>query len=178
MENSSIDNQFDSFYKKIQEINRQASEYKPYLDVDEDDISKVFSNACDYNSIEKIERSAKAHRHEIVNNLIESLLKPLSNEQESKNFYRKVILIVFSFFFLGVTVVTFVLLFIFSQKGFNKYTVEVSNILITGLFVNIVGLAVIIFKYLFDDKNSLLKDMIQLIANTLKGDYEKDNSGN
>lgn len=170
MANNSSDNQLDSLRQMIREQNLQLGAGGPYLDIDEDDINKVSSNACDYKSIEKIERSAKAHRHEIINNLIEDLEKPLSNEQESKNVYRKIILIAFSVFFLGITIATFWLLFTFSKKGFDKYTVEVSSILITGLFVNVVGLAVIIFKYLFDDKNSLLKDMIQLVAKTLKSD--------
>ena len=68
---------------------------------------------------------------------------------------------------------TFDLLFKFSAEGFTEYSTKVSNILISGLFVNIVGLALIIFKYLFDDKGSLLKDMIQLLENTLKNDDER-----
>lgn len=104
--------------------------------------------------------------------MIEDLEEPLEKEQKSKNTFRFVILICFSIFFLGITVATFDLLFKFSAEGFTEYSTKVSNILISGLFANIVGLALIIFKYLFDDKGSLLKDMIQLLENTLKNDDE------
>ncbi len=162
--------EFDSYYRQIKEKSKNCGgTSKPFTDVDEEAVNKASSNAQDYNSIERIERTAKAHRHEIVNKLIEDLEEPLSKEQSSKNAYRKWILIVFFIFFVGITIATFMLLNTFAEKGFDQYTVQVSSILVSGLFVNVVGLAVIIFKYLFDDKNSVLKEMIQLLANTLKG---------
>lgn len=163
--------QFDTYYEKVKEkSNRVVSSSKPLSDDVQNDIYQASHEAQKYNDIEKRERTAKAHRHELINRLIEGLEEPLEKEQKSKNTFRFVILVGFSIFFLGITVVTFVLLFKFSSDGFTEYSTKVSNVLISGLFVNIVGLAVIIFKYLFDDKNSLLKDMIQLVANTLKSD--------
>lgn len=161
--------QFDTYYEKVKEkSSREASDSEPLSDDVEDDIYQASREAQKYNDIDKRERTAKAHRHELINRLIEGLEEPLEKEQKSKNTFRFVILVGFSIFFLGITIATFVLLFKFSANGFTEYSAKVSNVLISGLFVNIVGLAVIIFKYLFDDKNSLLKDMIQLVANTLK----------
>ena len=161
--------QFDAYYEKVKaKSNRETSSPKPLSDDVENDIYQASHKAQKYNDIEKRERTAKAHRHELINRLIEGLEEPLEKEQKSKNAFRFWILIGFSIFFLGITMATFVLLFKFSTEGFTEYSAKVSNVLISGLFVNIVGLAVIIFKYLFDDKNSLLKDMIQLVANTLK----------
>lgn len=163
--------QFDTYYEKVKEkSNREVGGSKPLSTDVEDDIYQTSHEAQKYNDIESRERTAKAHRHELINKLIEGLEEPLEKEQKSKNTFRFVILIGFSIFFLGITVATFALLFKFSTDGFTEYNTKVSNVLISGLFVNIVGLAVIIFKYLFDDKNSLLKDMIQLVANTLKND--------
>ncbi len=168
--NKTLNNeQFDEYYKKIKEkSNRDEGNPTTLADDDENDIYQASSEAQKYNDIEKREQTAKAHRHELINKLIEDLEEPLEKEQKSKNTFRFVILISFSIFFLGITVATFALLFKLSAEGFTEYSAKVSSILISGLFVNIVGLAVIIFKYLFDDKSSLLKDMIQLVANTLK----------
>ena len=166
--------QINSFYKKIKEKNNYDGGGTGLLThVDEKDAYSASSSATSYNDIERRERTAKAHRHELINKLIEDLEEPLEKEQKSKNTFRFVILICFSIFFLGITIATFRLLFKFSAEGFTEYSTKVSDILISGLFINIVGLAIIIFKYLFDDKSSLLKDMIQLVANTLKNDEER-----
>lgn len=124
-------------------------------------------------SFTEIEQEAKAHRHELINQLIEDLRQPLQFEQDSKNKYRKWVLIAFSFFFLIVTLLTFVIIFIFMYDGYTSNEVSVAEFLITGLFANLVGLAIIIFKYLFDDKNSLLKDMIQLVVKTIENKEPK-----
>lgn len=163
----------DAYYKKIKaKSSHDDGDSKFLADADEEDICLASSESQSYNDIKKRERTAKAHRHELINKLIEDLEEPLEKEQKSKNTFRFVILICFSIFFLGITVATFDLLFKFSAEGFTEYNTKVSNILISGLFANIVGLALIIFKYLFDDKGSLLKDMIQLLENTLKNDDE------
>ena len=165
--------QLNSFYVKIKEKDgHDDNDAAPLTCIDEEAAYNASSGAQSYNDIKKRERTAKAHRHELINKLIEDLEEPLEKEQKSKNTFRFVILICFSIFFLGITVATFGLLFKFSAEGFTEYNTKVSNILISGLFANIVGLALIIFKYLFDDKGSLLKDMIQLLENTLKNDDE------
>lgn len=106
--------------------------------------------------------------HELINGLIDDLRSPLKLEQESKNNYRKDVLRDFSIYFAIVTLLTFVIIFAFMTDGYTKAEVSVAKFLITGLFANLVGLAIIIFKYLFDDKNSLLKDMIQLVVKTIE----------
>lgn len=131
-----------------------------------DETSKrVKNSAIDYNDIEN---RARAHRHELINELIEDLREPLQSEQSSKNRYRKYVLVAFSIFFVAISVITFIIIFAFMPDGYTKNEVSVAKFLITGLFANLVGLAIIIFKYLFDDKNSLLKDMIQLVVKTIE----------
>lgn len=115
----------------------------------------------------------KIHRHEIINEMIRVLVKPIKKEQKSKNCYRLVVLIVFSIYFLFVTVATFCLIFNFSKEGFADTEVKISEFLVVGIFANIIGLAVIIFKYLFDEKHSLMKDMISLISQVMTNDLEK-----
>lgn len=96
----------------------------------------------------------KIHRHEIINEMIRVLVKPIKKEQKSKNCYRLVVLIVFSIYFLFVTLVTFCLIFNFSKEGFADTEVKISEFLVVGIFANIIGLAVIIFKYLFDENRT------------------------
>lgn len=119
-------------------------------------------------SFAEIEQEARAHRHELINGLIQDLRQPLKSEQDSKNEYRKHVLWMFSIFFVAVTIATFVVIFVFMTDGYTKAEVSVAKFLVTGLFANLVGLTIIIFKYLFDDKNSLLKDMIQLVVKTIE----------
>ena len=137
------------------------------LPEDENDIK---NSSQDYqNSLTE----TKIHRHEIINEMIRVLVKPIKKEQKSKNCYRLVVLIVFSIYFLFVTLVTFCLIFNFSKEGFADTEVKISEFLVVGIFANIIGLAVIIFKYLFDEKHSLMKDMISLISQVMTNDLEK-----
>ncbi|KAA8347282.1 hypothetical protein [Leuconostoc mesenteroides] len=110
----------------------------------------------------------KNHRQIEVNELIEMMKSPLEKEQNNKINYRKNVLISYLIFFVLVTIAIFIFLFLFWKDGFNQQEAEVSQILIGGFFVNLISLAVVVFKYLFDDKNSLMKDLIQLIVETLK----------
>lgn len=135
-----------------------------------EDLLEVTKKAVSYSDIISKEL---AKRHSIINDLLEDLIDPLKNEQKSKVKYRKTILIAFSIYFVVVTFLFFGILFCFMQNGYTEYETKVSIALITGFFVNIIGLVVIIFKYLFDDKNSLMKDMIKLITETLKNNNLK-----
>lgn len=110
----------------------------------------------------------KNHRQIEVNELIEMMKVPLEKEQNNKINYRKNVLISYLIFFVLVTIAIFIFLFSFWKDGFDQQEAEVSQILIGGFFVNLISLAVVVFKYLFDDKNSLMKDLIQLIVETLK----------
>lgn len=118
--------------------------------------------------------SAIADREEQVNDLLDVMKEPLKNEQNNKIKYRKWILIIYLAYFLLITIAVFgiILLFTLSEDGITDAKVKICQILIAGLFVNLLSLAVVIFKYLFDDKNSLMKDVIQLMVETLK---EKEN---
>lgn len=79
----------------------------------------------------------------------------------------------FLIYFLLVTVATFLLIYFFSNDGFADTEVKISEFLVVGIFANIIGLAVIIFKYLFDENHSLMKDMISLISQVMINDLEK-----
>lgn len=153
------------------ELHNSLKEYfaqkppKQKSDLKLSDGERVQDNAVKY---KEAELAAKAHRHELINGLIQDLREPLKSEQDSKNKYRKHVLWAFSVFFVAVTIITFVVIFAFMMDGYTRTEVSVAKFLITGLFANLVGLAIIIFKYLFDDKNSLLKDMIQLVVKTIE----------
>ncbi|MGP1588488.1 MAG: hypothetical protein ACTTHL_01130 [Oribacterium sp.] len=171
-ENQLLDSYYNQFKNLSDSYNK--SKIEPFEEVSWKDVTNASSKAQDYNAIEKRERTAKAHRHELINGLIEDLKEPLRIEQKNKNSYRRIVLLVYGLFFLGITIATFVLLFCFMIEGFNKYTTQVAGMMISGLFVNIIGLAIIIFKYLFDDKNSLLKDMILLVVKTLQSNDKQN----
>lgn len=115
-----------------------------------------------------------AKRQAIVNSMIKELTAPLVDEQESKNKYRKGVLIGFAVYFCGITIAVFWLLFNLSADGYSVSETKVANILITGLFINVVGLAIIIFKYLFDEKNSVFKELIKLFSKSMEFNPPKD----
>ncbi len=115
----------------------------------------------------------KISRHKIINVMIKELVKPIEQEQESKNSYRRMVLKIFSIYFVLVTIATFYLIFKFSNCGFTDNEVKISEFLTVGIFANIISLAVIIFKYLFDEKHSLMKDMISLISHVMKSDKKR-----
>ncbi len=111
---------------------------------------------------------ARAQREEAVNELIDLMKNPIRNEQENKIKYRGAILVGFLLYFLMITLIIFDMIRVFQRGGFTNNEAKVVQFLVTGFFVNLIALATVIFKYLFDDKNSLMKDMIQLIVETLK----------
>lgn len=117
---------------------------------------------------------ARAHREEAVNELIDLMKTPIKNEQENKIKYRGAILVCFLLFFLMVTLIIFDMIRAFQVNGFTDNEAKIVQFLVTGFFVNLIALATVIFKYLFDDKNSLMKDMIKLIVETLRENKEKD----
>lgn len=161
-------NQIDS--DRIDELNRSLNVLKNIerpkstkLDFDKSLKNQVRNKSKNYDDMQ----AEILHRHKIINNLLNKLISPLSTEQEEKNKYRKKALIVFSIYFGLVTIVVFALLFKFSCDGYSEQEANVAKFLISGLFVNLVGLIIIVFKYLFDEKNSLLKDFIQLVVKTI-----------
>ena len=139
------------------------------LDLSEDENAIKISSQSYQDRLEE----TKIHRHEIINKMIKVLVKPIKKEQKSKNYYRKAVLIAFLIYFLMVTVATFLLIYVFSNDGFADTEVKISEFLVVGIFTNIIGLAVIIFKYLFDENQSLMKDIISLISQVMINDLEK-----
>lgn len=114
------------------------------------------------------------HRHKIINDLLTELISPLSTEQKEKIHYRQETLKIFSTYFCWVTIAVFFLLLVFCIGGYSEQEAKVAKYLISGLFVNLVGLIIIIFKYLFDEKNSVLKDFIQLVVKTIDSKSSED----
>lgn len=161
-------NQIDS--DRIDELNRSLNFLKNIerpkgtkSDFDKSLKNQVRNKSKNYDDMQ----AEILHRHKIINNLLNELISPLSAEQEEKNNYRKTALIVFSIYFGLVMIAVFALLFKFSCDGYSEQEANVAKFLISGLFVNLVGLIIIIFKYLFDEKNSVLKDFIQLVVKTI-----------
>lgn len=167
------DNKEDSNYIKIQDFkNIKIDDLKPLnFDFSKPISSKNFKGTFkEDTSITYTRDDMKAAREKEVNSLIEIMKEPLEQEQNSKIKYRKYVLIGYLTYFLAVTIFVFGILCVFGLKkgGITNNEVKISQYLVTGLFVNLISLAVVVFKYLFDDKNSLMKDVIQLMVETLK----------
>lgn len=161
-------NQIDS--DRIDELNRSLNFLKNIerpkgtkSDFDKSLKNQVRNKSKNYDDMQK----EILHRHKIINDLLTELISPLSTEQKEKIYYRQEALKIFSTYFCGVTVAVFVLLCVFCFGGYSEQEANVAKFLISGLFVNLVGLIIIIFKYLFDEKNSVLKDFIQLVVKTI-----------
>lgn len=161
-------NQIDS--DRIDELNRSLNFLKNIerpkgtkSDFDKSLKNQVRNKSKNYDDMQK----EILHRHKIINDLLTELISPLSTEQKEKIHYRQEALKIFSIYFCGVTVAVFVLLCVFCFGGYSEQEANVAKFLISGLFVNLVGLIIIIFKYLFDEKNSVLKDFIQLVVKTI-----------
>lgn len=52
--------------------------------------------------------------------------------------------------------------------GYTDNEIKIASFLISGIFVNLIGLAIIIFKYLFNEKDSLLRDTVDIIVKTIE----------
>lgn len=174
-------NSINEFEKLLSEIKKDRTEkgkivYKqplPTISLEESTIiTKESKTAVEYTPKEKIENS-KADRQKSVNKLIEDMIVPLKKEQSNKIKYRGKVLVSFLIYFAIITLLIFGLILVFFiSDGLSNDEAKVSQFLVTGFFVNLISLAVVVFKYLFDDKNSLMKDMIQLIVETLKENKE------
>lgn len=136
------------------------------------DALKLSQSAKPYEDSAARQGQARAEREEAVNDLIELMKTPIKEEQENKIKYRKILLVLFLVYFLLITFVIFCLIGEFHLDGFTDGETKVVQFMLAGFFVNLIALATVIFKYLFDDKNSLMKDMIQLIVETLKENNE------
>lgn len=121
-------------------------------------------------SYEIIEKREKALRQSIINKFLRSLIDPINEEQSSKNKYRGIVLIAYCLYMIALTIATYYLLFEFLKDGYSENETKVAGFLISGIFTNLIGLAVIIFKYLFSEKHSLLKDMAQMIIKTIENE--------
>lgn len=119
-------------------------------------------------SYEIIEKREKAARQSIINKFLSSLITPINEEQSSKNKYRTIVLVAYGLYMIVLTVATYILLFKFLKGGYSENESKVAGFLISGIFTNLIGLAIIIFKYLFSEKHSLLKDMAQMIIKTIE----------
>lgn len=168
-------NQIDS--DRIDELNRSLNLLKNIerpkgtkSDFDKSLKNQVRNKSKNYDDMQK----EILQRHKIINELLTKLTKPLTDEQKDKISYRKIALKIFSTYFRWVTIAVFFLLLVFCIGGYSEQEAKVAKYLISGLFVNLVGLIIIIFKYLFDEKNSVLKDFIQLVVKTIDSKSSED----
>ncbi len=169
-------NQIDS--DRIEELNRSLNLLKNIerpkgtkSDFDKSLKNQVRNKSKNYDDMQK----EILHRHKIINDLLTKLTEPLTAEQKDKIRYRKIALKIFSAYFYRVTIAVFILLLVFCIGGYSEQEAKVAKYLISGLFVNLVGLIIIIFKYLFDEKSSVLKDFIQLVVKTIDSKSSEDN---
>lgn len=160
--------------KAIEDIIADASNEKLFVisKGEKKEALKLSQSAKPYEDSIARQGQARAEREEAVNDLIELMKTPIKEEQENKIKYRKVLLILFLIYFLIITVIIFYMISVFHLDGFTDSESKVVQFMLSGFFVNLIALATVIFKYLFDDKNSLMKDMIQLIVETLKENNE------
>lgn len=168
-------NQIDS--DRIDELNRSLNLLKKIerpkgtkSDFDKSLKNQVRNKSKNYDDMQK----EILQRHKIINELLTKLTKPLTDEQKDKIRYREIALKIFSTYFRWVTIAVFIMLFVFCDGGYSEQEAKVAKYLISGLFVNLVGLIIIIFKYLFDEKNSVLKDFIQLVVKTIDSKSSED----
>jgi hypothetical protein len=140
------------------------------------DAIRLSYRADTYEKVVNRRNQARAQREEAVNDLIYLMKEPIKNEQENKIKYRGIILGGFLLYFLMITFIIFDMIRAFQVNGFTNNEAKIVQFLVTGFFVNLIALATVVFKYLFDDKNSLMKDMIQLIVETLRENKVKESS--
>ncbi len=150
-----LENDLQSSISQIEETSFGIMAFEEISETERKSTEKAVEESVDYS---KIIEEAKAERQVIVNKLINDLIGPLQEEVKTKNKYRKGILLAFSLYFLLITTMIFITINSFQNSGFTNNEAQITNFLITGLFVNIVGLALIIFKYLFDENNTFQGD--------------------
>ncbi|SDW26208.1 hypothetical protein [Streptococcus equinus] len=132
---------------------------------------KVEHNRIDYHEVILKE---KAKQHELTNKWIGGLINPLLKEINAKNTFRPFILIVYALYFFKITCWIIEKINFLQKGGFTDNETSIVNFLITGLFANLVGLVMVIFKYLFDENNTSFKGLNDLISKVIQ--HEEGNS--
>ena len=109
---------FAEYLKEVQEIEERELSDKETgkISTSYPDANRIKNKSGNY---EIMLAKAKVDTHKSVNNIIEHLADPLYKEYNSKNVYRKRMLIGFSIFFAVITAATFVLVFLFSAEGYT-----------------------------------------------------------
>lgn len=112
---------------------------------------------------EKSDASISEHNFEDdrANDFLKHMDESIVNDQESKHKFRRVIILSFSIYFCVVTLLVFFILIDPINHGYSD-TIKLS--LIGGFFTNLIGLLIIIFKYVF----SPTKEHYDFVMNIFK----------
>lgn len=130
---------------------------------------KVEHNRIDYH--EEILKE-KAKQHKLTNKWISGLITPLLKEVNAKNKFRPFVLIVYALYFFKITCWIIEKINFLQKAGFTGNETVIVNFLITGLFVNLIGLVMVIFKYLFDENNTSFLGLNDLISKAIQHEEE------
>lgn len=146
--------------------------------------SSPVETASELKIIEKIEKSKEdyhekllkeqARRQTLVNDWIDDLTNPLLKEVNAKNTFRPFVLIVYALYFFKITCWIIEKINFLQKDGFTGNETVIVNFLITGLFVNLIGLVMVIFKYLFDENNTSFLGLNDLISKAIQQEEESD----
>ncbi|SDL26431.1 hypothetical protein [Streptococcus equinus] len=169
-----------TFDKSINEPN--ISEYSVDKKVEENKINKTtipdyeFNEKVEHNRIDYHEEilKEKAKQHKLTNKWISGLIAPLLKEVNAKNTFRPIVLIAYALYFFIITCWIIKKINFLQKDGFTGNETVIANFLITGLFVNLIGLVMVIFKYLFDENNTSFLGLNDLIAKVIQ--HEEENS--
>lgn len=132
---------------------------------------KVEHNRIDYH--EEILKE-KAKQHKLTNKWISGLITPLLKEVNAKNKFRPFVLIVYALYFFKITCWIIEKINFLQKAGFTGNETVIVNFLITALFVNLIGLVMVIFKYLFDENNTSFLGLNDLISKAIQHEEENE----
>lgn len=116
----------------------------------------------------------QARRQTLVNDWIDDLTNPLLKEVNAKNKFRPFVLIVYALYFFKITCWIIEKINFLQKDGFTGNETVIVNFLITGLFVNLIGLVMVIFKYLFDENNTSFLGLNDLISKVIQHEEENE----
>lgn len=141
------------------------------LKIEEKITEKIAERKVDYHEIILKEQ---ARRQTLVNDWINNLTTPLLKEVNAKNTFRPFVLIAYAIYFFKITCWIIDKINFLQKDGFTGNETVIANFLITGLFVNLIGLVMVIFKYLFDENNTSFLGLNALIAKVIQHEEESD----
>lgn len=123
-------------------------------------IEKIRNADAHKSNINSTKELATQKRAELVSYQTATVLKNnLTKELEDKVRLRKYLVIGLGAFFIIITVAVFYIVICMN----DKVNIEVQKYLITGLFGNLLGLLLIVYRYAFSDTHKITKSISNLL---------------